>query len=56
MKLTLENVLDVFYIAKKYMVNGLCEKVLTFVKENINDTNVFDLLAASEVYVEYEKT
>ena len=54
-KLTPENVNDILYLAKKYMVEGLCEKVSSFVKENLDGSNIFDFLDASTVYAEYEK-
>ncbi|KAH7720573.1 BTB/POZ domain-containing protein 6 [Aphelenchoides avenae] len=54
-KLTLENVDDVLYLAKKYMVDSLNEKVSSFVKENLNGSNVFNFLVVSKVYEEYEK-
>ncbi|KAH7726510.1 BTB/POZ domain-containing protein 6 [Aphelenchoides avenae] len=53
-KLTLDNFNDVLYLAQKYMVDGLCGKVSSFVRQNLHVSNIFDFLAASEVYAEYE--
>lgn len=37
------------------MVDGLCEKVSLFARENLDGSNIFDFLAASKVYTEYEE-
>ena len=46
------NVMQVLYVAKKYMVNSLAEECVKFLHENLNTGNVFSVLSHAEQYDE----
>ena len=46
------NVMQVLYVAKKYMVKSLAEECLTFLEDNLNAGNVFCVLSSARQYDE----
>ena len=48
------NVMEVLYLAKKYMVPSLAEKCTGYLQSNLNVSNVFNILPTAERYEEKE--
>ena len=46
------NVMEVLYLAKKYMVPSLADKCTEYLKKNLNPSNVFSILPSAEKYEE----
>ena len=46
------NVMQVLYVAKKYMVKSLVEECMNFLEESVNAENVFSILSFSQQYDE----
>lgn len=53
--LTLENVVSVLYLAKKYLVTELIEQAIAFVKQNLSAENVCEVLPLAAVFSELEE-
>ena len=50
--LNADNVMQVLYLAKKYMLPSLADKCKTFLGENLDASNVFHVLPAAQKYEE----
>ena len=50
--LNADNVMQVLYLAKKYMLPSLADKCKTFLVENLDASNVFHVLPAAQKYEE----
>ncbi|XP_068699166.1 BTB/POZ domain-containing protein 6-like [Montipora foliosa] len=50
--LTPDNVMQLMYLAKKYMLPSLADKCSTFLQENLDGSNVFDVLPHAQKYEE----
>ena len=46
------NVMQVLYVAKKYMVHSLAEECIKFLQENLNTENVFSVISHAQQYDE----
>ena len=46
------NVMEVLYLAKKYMVPSLAEKYAEYLQENLDPSNVFSILPSAQKYEE----
>ena len=46
------NVMEVLYLAKKYMVPSLAEKCAEYLQENLDPSNVFSILPSAQKYEE----
>ena len=44
------NVMGVFYVAKKYMVPSLADKCTEYLQNNLDPSNVFNILPTAEKY------
>ena len=51
-KLNADNVMQLLYLSKKYMLPTLAEKCSAFLKENLNALNVFHILPDAQKYEE----
>jgi len=51
-KLNADNVMQVLYLAKKYMLPSLADKCTEFVRENLDASNVFHVLPDAQKYQE----
>ena len=51
-KLNADNVMQLLYLSKKYMMPTLAEKCSAFLKENLNALNVFHILPDAQKYEE----
>ena len=51
-KLNADNVMQLLYLSKKYMLPTLAEKCSAFLKENLNALNVFHILPDAQKYQE----
>ena len=51
-KLNADNVMQLLYLSKKYMLPTLAEKCSVFLKENLNALNVFHILPDAQKYEE----
>ena len=50
------NVMQVLYLAKKYMVPSLADKCSEYLRDNLDASNVFNILPTAEKYEEKELT
>ena len=50
--LTPDNVMQLMYLAKKYMLPSLADKCSAFLQENLDTSNVFHVLPAAQKYEE----
>ncbi|XP_068754754.1 BTB/POZ domain-containing protein 6-B-like [Montipora capricornis] len=50
--LTPDNVMQLMYLAKKYMLPSLADKCSTFLQENLDGSNVFNVLPHAQKYEE----
>ena len=55
-KLNADNVMQLLYLSKKYMLPTLAEKCSAFLKENLNALNVFHILLDAQKYEEKNLT
>ena len=55
-KLNADNVMQLLYLSKKYMLPTLAEKCSAFLKENLNALNVFHILPDAQKYEEKDLT
>ena len=51
-KLTGSNVIQVLYLANKYMIPSLSDECTTFLRQNLDTTNVFSVLPGALIYEE----
>ena len=51
-KLTGSNVIQILYLAKKYLIPSLSDECTKFLRENLNATNVFTVLPRACIYEE----
>ena len=52
--LTPDNVMQLMYLAKKYMLPSLADKCVAYLQENLNGSNVFTVLPDAQKYEEKE--
>ena len=50
-----DNVTEVLYLTKKYMLPSLADKCLEFLRENLDASNVFHVLPDAQKYEEKEQ-
>ena len=52
--LTADNVMELLYLAKKYMLPSLADKCSVYLKDNVHASNVFHVLPVAQKYEEKE--